>query len=311
MDNTLKLFKKAKPTIDEARENPNLSAQIMDRLRYLQDGNVSMTPENVMYAFTSSSNEDFLRHIGRDPKVNIIGHNKDDVAHNTFLLDPNLQQQIFLNNGWVPSEDDTGYKLVKKATKELEKKTGKPTPSYQKFPNGDIKREDLIPLGNIFISSNSGFNVLAPDIAKMGDMGDFPTTLYLHVPTGKVYQFAADLNDYGGNFGGITGLTKILGFHPGDELDKIGNPVIVTSGYREVPSGNFLSYLLDQNLKSLKNKPNNLQQLLNRYWEGHLLDEIVVTPPKKPHPRFNYESPVTTSRHITFNKGGKLIPRKF
>lgn len=254
-----------------ARRDYNTSKQIMQRLRFLNDtypGEL-FNKSSIEAAINSNTDKAFLKRIGADPNLYSMVDNEDNVAQNTFLLSPDLQERYFLQKGWKKGKPGD-YPLVKKAVNELLGYTGKSdVPVYQKF-NDDIDRKYLTPLGNVNTMP------LTPTVSALGDMGEYPTAVYVG-KDGNIYQKAWDLNNYGGDsYGGITSLVKAFADHPGNKLDKLGSPVVVTNGYKRVDNDVFLNAVLDG--LTLNNRPSNYAELLRNNWNYHLLPEVVVTP---------------------------------
>ena len=121
------------------------------------------------------------------------------------------------------------YGLVTKAASRY--KT--PLPIYQKS-NDVITRDQLIPIGNedgddqFYEKENyvKPTNWYSDPGRALYAAGHQRTAFYYNPNNGKYYQKTWDLNDYGGS--GFFGTNP---FGLGDLLDKIGNPVVVTSGF--------------------------------------------------------------------------------
>ena len=100
----------------------------------------------------------------------------------------------------------------------------------------NITRDDLVVIGNPF-DWLSDYN----KAIKHG--GNFPTALYYNPKTNTFYQKAWDLNDYGEDAQGNGGSTVTDGWgkfknigklKAGNVLDKIGNPMVITTGYSKI-----------------------------------------------------------------------------
>lgn len=166
---------------------------------------------------------------GRDAAVDRRRAAKDypigGPAQATYLLPRDVQENKFLEFGYQLGKDGD-YGLVKRAVGDSN------LPIYQRWPD-DINREDLIVIGNSF--SDPQLN----DIwRKYGDFGlqhagHYPTAYYLGAKDHAIYGKAWDLNDYGGG----TGASKRYGFFErmaADLLDKVGSPVVVTTGFKKL-----------------------------------------------------------------------------
>lgn len=138
----------------------------------------------------------------------------DSTGRDTYLLDRDLQKQVFLDNGYIEGTPGD-YGLVKKAAS-----SHGDIPVYQTSPD-QAQRQHLVPIGNI---KNRYFG---PDNTALEDPESFPTALYIDGRTGKPYQKAWDLNDYGGKGGSTSGIA-------GSILDFIGSPTVVTTGYQPI-----------------------------------------------------------------------------
>lgn len=139
-------------------------------------------------------------------------------GRDTYLLPRGLQKKVFLQNGYIEGTPGD-YGLVQRAAKEHGN-----IPVYQTSPD-QVSRQYLVPIGNV----NNRW--LGPDETALEDPESFPTTLYIDGRTGKPYQKAWDLTDYGGNGGSTTGIA-------GRILDWIGSPTVVTTGYQPITINN-------------------------------------------------------------------------
>lgn len=147
----------------------------------------------------------------------------ESMAQATYLTPRNLQKQKFLEAGYTEAPKD--YGLVRKAVGDRN------IPVYQKRPD-DEKRENLIAIGNI------DTEWFGKDRAELRHAGSYPTAIYINPENSKVYQKAWDLNDYGGNTGTAKAYSPIRKLEA-NIIDKIGSPVVVTSGISEVDNENI------------------------------------------------------------------------
>ena len=149
-------------------------------------------------------------------------------AQRTYFMDRDSQRRIFLKDNYI-EDKSKNYGLVKKAVGDRD------IPIYQRAPD-DEKRENLIPIGNIY---NRWYG--KPE-AELIHAGSYPTAIYINPNTKKIYQKAWDLNDYGDSARGNGASSKYTGFRKlkANLADKLGSPVVVTSGISEVGTFNDL-----------------------------------------------------------------------
>ena len=149
-------------------------------------------------------------------------------AQRTYFMDRDSQKRIFLRDGYI-EDTSKNYGLVKKAV------NNRNIPIYQRAPD-DEKRENLIPIGNVY---NSWYG---KQEANLLHAGSYPTAIYINPNTKKIYQKAWDLNDYGTSVGGNGASSGYTGFEKlkANLADKLGSPVVVTSGISEVGDFNDL-----------------------------------------------------------------------
>ena len=149
-------------------------------------------------------------------------------AQRTYFMDRDSQKRIFLRDGYI-EDTSKNYGLVKKAV------NNRNIPIYQRAPD-DEKRENLIPIGNVY---NYWYGKPEADLIHAGS---YPTAIYINPNTKKIYQKAWDLNDYGDSAGGNGASSKYTGFRKfkANLSDKLGSPVVVTSGISEVGDINAL-----------------------------------------------------------------------
>lgn len=175
-----------------------------------------------------------LMDIGRGPLSTIpstdykhIGYH-GGTAQRTYFMDRDSQKRIFLRDGYI-EDTSKNYGLVKKAV------NNRNIPIYQRAPD-DEKRENLIPIGNVY-----DYWYGKPE-ADLIHPGSYPTAIYINPNTKKIYQKAWDLNDYGDSAEGNGASSKYTGFRKfkANLSDKLGSPVVVTSGISEVGDINDL-----------------------------------------------------------------------
>lgn len=149
-------------------------------------------------------------------------------AQRTYFMDRDSQRRIFLKDNYI-EDKSKNYGLVKKAVGYRD------IPIYQRAKD-DEKRENLIPIGNIY-----NFWYGKPE-AELIHAGSYPTTIYINPNTKKIYQKAWDLNDYGDSVVGKGAGSRYTGFEKlkANLADKLGSPVVVTSGISEVGDFNDL-----------------------------------------------------------------------
>ena len=146
------------------------------------------------------------------------GEPLEGVAQTTYLLPRHLQKEKFLEYGYKESPGD--YGLVKKAV------GNRKLPVYQKNPDA-ISRNKLQVVGNPDYTVWFGNSTEA-----LTHAGNYPSAIY-HDDQGNLYQKSWDLNDYGGGTGAYIHYSpkeKIMA----DIGDIIGNPVVVTTGFRPI-----------------------------------------------------------------------------
>ena len=149
-------------------------------------------------------------------------------AQRTYFMDRDSQRRIFLKDNYI-EDKSKDYGLVKKAVGDRN------IPIYQRAKD-DEKRENLIPIGNIY---NQWYG---KPKARLIHAGFYATAIYINPNNKKIYQKAWDLNDYGDSAGGNGASSKYTGFKKfkANLSDKLGSPVVVTSGISEVGDINDL-----------------------------------------------------------------------
>lgn len=185
----------------------------------------------------------FLMDLGSRAKIRIPTSNYDNItydggtAQRTYFMDRDSQKRIFLKDNYI-EDKSKNYGLVKKAVGDRN------IPIYQRTED-DEKRENLIPIGNIYDKW------YGKPRAELIHAGSYPTTIYINPNTKKIYQKAWDLNDYGYHDKGKGASSTYKGFRKfkANLADKLGSPVVVTSGISEVGDFNYLfsnnSYMKD------------------------------------------------------------------
>ena len=219
-------------------------------------------------------------------------------AQRTYFMDRDSQKRIFLRDGYI-EDTSKNYGLVKKAV------NNRNIPIYQMAPD-DEKRENLIPIGNIYDKWHG------KDNARLIHAGSYPTAIYINPNTKKIYQKAWDLNDYGTSVGGNGASSTYTGFEKlkANLADKLGSPVVVTSGISEVgdindlfnnPYNKDIIKMVDDFYKSkgLKRFTNIKEDQLNdisgkpmidldgkpvifkSYYQDYALPEVIITGKRK------------------------------
>lgn len=157
-------------------------------------------------------------------------NNGHGVIQSGFLFDRDTQDKYYTSKGYKRVYND--YGLVTKAASRYKD----PLPIYQKSDDM-VTRDQLIPIGNedgddqFYEKENyiKPTNWYADPGTALYAAGHQRTAFYYNPNNGKYYQKTWDLNDYGG--GSFFGTNP---FGLGDLLDKMGNPVVVTSGFQEI-----------------------------------------------------------------------------
>lgn len=145
------------------------------------------------------------------------------LAQATYLLPRSKQRALFRQAGYIESPND--YGLVNKAV------NGRHIPTYQ-IATDDISRDNLLHLGNVLGEEGDGNYFHTPLVHA----GRFPIAYYVNPTNGEPYAKAWDLNDYANT---STNVEKKLSAHIQNAgakiLDKVGSPVVVTTGYQKLP----------------------------------------------------------------------------
>ena len=141
----------------------------------------------------------------------------------SYLMNKKEQEKYIITKGY--KKGDIGdYGLVKKAVGDRN------LPVYQLYDD-DVDRNYLVPIGNTYKGIEFGETTYPLPLIHAGD---YPSSVYVDSrnPT-KFYFKSWDLNDYYGNGSGDHNynLFEKLG---AKFLDKIGNPVVQTTGYKHL-----------------------------------------------------------------------------
>lgn len=212
--NTLKIFYIEIGFNVMNKPNKKIKLSLLDKIKH----NVSTLLMDIGRGQLSTIPSTDYKHIGYD----------GGTAQRTYFMDRDSQKRIFLRDGYI-EDTSKNYGLVKKAV------NNRNIPIYQRAPD-DEKRENLIPIGNIY---NYWYGKPEADLIHAGS---YPTAIYINPNTKKIYQKAWDLNDYGDSAGGNGASSKYTGFRKlkANLADKLGSPVVVTSGISEVGDFNDL-----------------------------------------------------------------------
>ena len=196
------------------KPNKKIKLSLLDKIKH----NVSTLLMDIGRGQLSTIPSTDYKHIGYD----------GGTAQRTYFMDRDSQKRIFLRDGYI-EDTSKNYGLVKKAV------NNRNIPIYQRAPD-DEKRENLIPIGNVY---NYWYGKPKADLIHAGS---YPTAIYINPNTKKIYQKAWDLNDYGDSAGGNGASSKYTGFKKfkANLSDKLGSPVVVTSGISEVGDINDL-----------------------------------------------------------------------
>lgn len=196
------------------KPNKKIKLSLLDKIKH----NVSTLLMDIGRGQLSTIPSTDYKHIGYD----------GGTAQRTYFMDRDSQKRIFLRDGYI-EDTSKNYGLVKKAV------NNRNIPIYQRAPD-DEKRENLIPIGNVY---NYWYGKPEADLIHAGS---YPTAIYINPNTKKIYQKAWDLNDYGDSAGGNGASSKYTGFRKfkANLSDKLGSPVVVTSGISEIGDINTL-----------------------------------------------------------------------
>lgn len=178
-------------------------------------GNIS-DKEEPKYKFSRFGEEYQHKHRDEEPP--------ESTAQATYLLPRSLQRKKFLEHGYLEGTPGD-YGLVRKAVGNNN------FPVFQTAPD-QASRDQLVPIGNDIDS----FKHTIPEGTELQHAGHYPSAFYIDQDF-KVYRKDWDLNDYG-NSTGRAG-TKYHGIKQlqANLIDKIGSPVVVTTGFQPAITG--------------------------------------------------------------------------
>lgn len=202
--------------------------------------------------------------------------NIQGVAQRSYLVDRGLQEKIMNREGWfkVPAkEDHSEYGLTKN---EVMQKFNGTIPVYEKYKSS-VDPSNLLLLASVpLLLDPLQKGVEREDPYILEHPGNFSQGVYIDKTTGNIYVNEFDLNDYSGKQGLGSKYTNIQ-LKAAEWLDRIGNPVVMSSGYLPIlkikDPDNFNNYYLE-------NKP----QLFNNADTLNLSDVISID---KNHIRWN------------------------
>lgn len=246
----------------------------------------------------------FLMDLGRGQLTDIPTSDYQTISYDggtaqrTYFMDKDSQKRIFLKDNYI-EDKSKDYGLVKKAVGDRD------IPIYQRAKD-DEKRENLIPIGNIYDEW------YGKEKARLIHAGSYPTAIYINPNTKKIYQKAWDLNDYGNSAGGNGAGSRYTGFRKlkANLADKLGSPVVVTSGISEVGDFNDLfnnsakkdiikmvddfykskglrrfTNIKKEQLNDISGKPmidiNGKPIMVESYYQDYGLPEVIITGKRK------------------------------
>lgn len=207
------------------------------------------------------------RLIGTNKNINLKNLNRSistgSEPQSVYLLDRDRQKQYMLQNGYTV-DNTNNYALVKKAV------GNRRLPIYQ-TPGLSADANNMDVIGNIdnWLATSGGI--------KHG--AHYPTAIYYNNKDHYFYQRGWDLNDYGkdenkksqssySNYNNLKAAAANI-------LDFVGNPMVISTGYRKTPI-HINNITLEENDISGKIKNYNLpsdiveiQQQFNTYLKEH------------------------------------------
>lgn len=282
--NTLKIFYIEIGFNVMNKPNKKIKLSLLDKIKH----NVSTLLMDIGRGQLSTIPSTDYKYIGYD----------GGTAQRTYFMDRDSQKRIFLRDGYI-EDTSKNYGLVKKAV------NNRNIPIYQRAPD-DEKRENLIPIGNVY---NYWYGKPEADLIHAGS---YPTAIYINPNTKKIYQKAWDLNDYGDSAGGNGASSKYTGFRKfkANLSDKLGSPVVVTSGISEVGDINALykrsdtkdiikmvddfyeskglkrfTNVKEEQLNDISGKPmidiNGKPIMFESYYQDYALPEVIITGKRK------------------------------
>lgn len=158
---------------------------------------------------------------------------RKNIPQITYLMSEEDQKNAFLNSGYI--EGNKGdYGLVKKAVGD------RYLPVYQKNPD-IISRDSLEHVGNYLVKGDNDFiqeHLTENKFTSLENAASYPVAIYVNKHNrNKKYFKGWDLNDYGVDKQGNRGFRyKGIYNYLANFVDKIGNPVVVTTGYQQLTS---------------------------------------------------------------------------
>lgn len=184
--------------------------------------------------------------------------NHGGTAQATYLLSRPHQEEVFLRHGYIKGKDKD-YGLVRKAVGDRN------IPVYQTAPSVNIDTNYLLPLYWNYVKDSDVESkheaIISPD-DRLEHAGTYPSQKYIDIRNGDLYRQDWDLNDYSARdyYG------PIKDWFNRNILDKIGNPVVVTTG-------------LQKQKESDKNYHRNIMQSLHdnaseAYYNKRLIKEL-------------------------------------
>lgn len=246
----------------------------------------------------------FLMDLGRGQLTDIPTSDYQTISYDggtaqrTYFMDKDSQKRIFLKDNYI-EDKSKDYGLVKKAVGNRD------IPIYQRAKD-DEKRENLIPIGNIYDEW------YGKEKARLIHAGSYPTAIYINPNTKKIYQKAWDLNDYGNSAEGNGAGSRYTGFRKlkANLADKLGSPVVVTSGISEIGDFNDLfnnsakkdiikmvddfykskglrrfTNIKEEQLNDISGKPmidiNGKPIMVESYYQDYGLPEVIITGKRK------------------------------
>lgn len=211
-----------------------------------------------------------------DPVEPWVKSDYDDTAESmaqaTYLLNREDQKKAFMNKGYLQGEAQD-YGLVKSAAERLNDIRGEVMPVYQTQAD-DIDRANLIHVGNNL--SENGDNLPFENYHRQINNGETIPTAYYIGTDGYPYAKSWNLNDYG-LYGGQPDTYEYGLKNIGAKLlDRVGSPVVVTSGYGRM---SFPNELQEEAAKKNNLVPIDFDDKATHY--GYMTPEVVVTAKKR------------------------------
>ena len=142
-----------------------------------------------------------------------------------------------------------------KIFKNVQKEFGSFSNYLMNYTNGEIIIErdcttndlsDAISRDNLIVLGNYNYGWLGEPDYDIEHGGDYPTAIYVD-HNGNFYQKAWDLNDYGPDAQGNSGVKyKLFDKYIASAIDKIGSPTVTTTGYQRIPYNNDTAPIIDK-----------------------------------------------------------------